>query len=53
MKQGQVALAEDASSIPLYQLPTLFVWDPEKIGGPLQDNVTEGPFFNMEQWSLK
>jgi len=53
VKQGQTALAEDASSIPLYQLPTLFVWDPKKIAGPLQDNVTEGPFFNMEQWSLK
>jgi len=23
------------------------------VGGPLQDNVTEGPFFNMERWMLK
>jgi len=52
-KQGQAALAEEAVSIPLYQLPTLFIWDPDTIGGPLQDNVTEGPFFNMELWTLK
>ena len=53
VKQGQAALAEEAVSIPLYQLPTLFIWDPDTIGGPLQDNVTEGPFFNMEYWTLK
>lgn len=53
VKQGQVALAEEAVSIPLYQLPTMFIWDPDTIAGPLQDNVTEGPFFNMELWSLK
>jgi len=52
-KQGQAALAAEAVSIPLYQLPTLFIWDPDRIGGPLQDNVTEGPFFNMELWTLK
>jgi peptide/nickel transport system substrate-binding protein len=53
VQQGQVALADEAVSIPLYQLPTLFVWNADKIAGPLQDNVTEGPFFNLEQWSLK
>ncbi|MFM8304998.1 MAG: ABC transporter substrate-binding protein [Actinomycetota bacterium] len=53
VKQGQIALAQAAVSIPLYQLPTLFVWDARKIAGPLQDNATEGPFFNLEQWSLK
>lgn len=53
VKQGQAAIADEAVSIPLYQLPTLFVWDPDKVAGPLQDNVTEGPFFNLEQWTLK
>jgi len=53
VKQGQTAIALEAVSIPLYQLPTVFVWNPDKIGGPLQDNVTEGPFFNLEQWTLK
>lgn len=51
--QGQVALAADMASLPLFQLPTLFVWNPAQVGGPLQDNVTEGPFFNMERWMLK
>jgi ABC-type transport system substrate-binding protein len=53
VKQGQVALADEAVSIPLYQKPTVFVWDADKIGGPLQDNTVEGPFFNLEQWFLK
>jgi peptide/nickel transport system substrate-binding protein len=53
VKQGQKALADEAVSIPLFQLPTVFVFDANKIGGPLQDNTVEGPFFNLEQWFLK
>jgi len=53
VKQGQIALADEAVSIPLYQKPTVFVWDGKKIGGPLQDNPVEGPFSNMEYWYLK
>jgi hypothetical protein len=53
VKQGQSALADEAVSIPLFQLPTVFVYNPSKIGGPLQDNTVEGPFFNLEQWFLK
>lgn len=53
VKQGQAALADEAVSIPLYQLPTVFVFNASRIGGPLQDNTVEGPFFNMEQWFLK
>lgn len=53
VKQGQVALADEAVSIPLYQKPTVFVFDARKIGGPLQDNSVEGPFYNLEQWYLK
>jgi peptide/nickel transport system substrate-binding protein len=53
VKQGQSALADEAVSIPLFQLPTVFVYNPDKIGGPLQDNTVEGPFFNLEQWFLK
>jgi peptide/nickel transport system substrate-binding protein len=53
VKQGQSALADEAVSIPLYQLPTVFVYNPNKIGGPLQDNTVEGPFFNLDQWFLK
>jgi ABC-type transport system substrate-binding protein len=53
VKQGQKALADEAVSIPLFQLPTVFVYNANKIGGPLQDNTVEGPFFNLEQWFLK
>ena len=53
VKQGQVAVADEAVSIPLYQLPTVFVWDGDEIGGPLQDNTVEGPFWNLEEWFLK
>jgi len=53
VKLGQKALADEAVSIPLFQLPTVFVYDGNKIGGPLQDNTVEGPFFNLEQWFLK
>lgn len=53
VKQGQAALAEEAVSIPLYQKPTVFVYDGRWIGGPLQENTVEGPFWNLESWYLK
>jgi peptide/nickel transport system substrate-binding protein len=53
VKQGQSALADEAVSIPLFQLPTVFVYDANKIGGPVHDNTVEGPFYNLEQWFLK
>ncbi|GMU79105.1 MAG: hypothetical protein AMXMBFR46_18980 [Acidimicrobiia bacterium] len=53
VRQGQAALADEAVSIPLYQLPTVFVYDAARIGGPLEDNTVEGPFWNLEQWYLK
>ena len=53
VRQGQAALAEALPGLPLYQLPTLFVWDAEEIEGPLQDNPTMGPFANMNLWSLR
>jgi peptide/nickel transport system substrate-binding protein len=53
VKQGQAALADEAVSIPLYQLPTVFVYNPDRLGGPMQDNTVEGPFFNLEEWYFK
>jgi hypothetical protein len=41
------------AALPLFQSPTLFVWNPRRVAGPLQDNVTEGPFFNLERWTLR
>ncbi|MFO7589271.1 MAG: ABC transporter substrate-binding protein [Acidimicrobiia bacterium] len=51
-KAGQAALADYLVAIPLYQKPNVFVWDSAKIDGPLVDNPTLGPFFNMNLWTL-
>jgi peptide/nickel transport system substrate-binding protein len=52
VKQGEDALASEMASLPLYQKPTVFVWDKSKISGPLDNNTTNGPFFNMNLWKL-
>jgi peptide/nickel transport system substrate-binding protein len=53
VKQAEAALADDVPAIPLYQKPTVFVWDKNTINGPLVDNPTNGPFWNMNLWSVK
>jgi ABC-type transport system substrate-binding protein len=50
---GQAALAEYVASIPLFQTPTIFIYDHDRLGGNLQDNVVMGPFFTMNEWVLK
>jgi len=52
-KQGQDALADDVSAIPLFQTPTIFIYDKDKLGGTLVDNTVMGPFFTMNEWVLK
>jgi peptide/nickel transport system substrate-binding protein len=52
-KTGQAALAQYVASIPLYQTPTVFIFDQEKLGGRLEDNTVMGPFFTMNEWTLK
>jgi peptide/nickel transport system substrate-binding protein len=51
-KECQDAIADDVSSIPLYQKGNVFVWDKTKISGPLAVNAQLGPFFNMNLWNL-
>lgn len=51
-KAGQAALADYLVSIPLYQKPNVFVWNKSKISGPLEDNPTNGPFWNLNLWVL-
>ena len=53
VKAGQTALAADASSLPLYQAPQIFIYDKTKIGGNVQSNTVMGPFFTMNEWTLK
>jgi peptide/nickel transport system substrate-binding protein len=53
VKQAEAVLADEVPAIPLYQKPTVFVFDKRKIAGPLSNNTTNGPFFNMHLWRLK
>jgi peptide/nickel transport system substrate-binding protein len=50
---GQTALADYVASIPLFQTPTVFIYDKERLGGNVQDNPTMGPFFTMNEWTLQ
>jgi peptide/nickel transport system substrate-binding protein len=51
-KTGQVALADYVASIPIFQSPTMFIYDNTRLGGRLEDNVVMGPFFTMNEWTL-
>jgi len=47
-------LAEDATSIPLDPLPTIFLWSDEIVGpAEGEDNPIWGPFYDMNEWALK
>jgi len=52
-KAGQTALADYVASIPIFQSPTMFIYDNTRLGGRLEDNVVMGPFFTMNEWTLK
>jgi peptide/nickel transport system substrate-binding protein len=52
-KTGQTALADYMASFPIYQAPTVFIWDSERLGGRLEDNTVMGPFFTMNEWVLQ
>ncbi len=52
-QSGQRALATYVASLPLYQTPTLFIYDRERLGGNIVDNVVMGPFFTMNEWVLQ
>jgi peptide/nickel transport system substrate-binding protein len=52
-KAGQTALADYVASIPLYQTPTIFIYDHDRLGGRIVDNPVMGPFFTMNEWVLK
>ena len=45
--------ADNVISIPLDPLPTIFLWNSDKIVGPLEDNALMGPFWNMNLWGVK
>lgn len=52
-KSASKLSAENVISIPIDPLPTIFLWNSDKIAGPLEDNALMGPFWNMNLWGLK
>lgn len=44
-------IAESVPSLPLDTVPNVLLWS-DKVGGPLQINPVEGPFWNLAQWGL-
>lgn len=45
--------ADNVISLPIDPLPTIFLWNSDKIVGPLEDNALMGPFWNMNLWGVK
>jgi ABC-type transport system substrate-binding protein len=50
-KQADPILAGANVALPLDPLPNILLWS-KAITGPVQDNPIQGPFWNMEQWTL-
>ena len=50
-KQADPILADANVALPLDPLPNILLWS-KKITGPVQDNPIQGPFWNLEQWTL-
>ena len=47
---GHAALAEEVPGLPIDPFPDIFVYNSEKLNGPLGHNVVYGPFHNMHEW---
>ncbi len=45
--------AENVISLPLDPLPTILLWNSDKIVGPVEDNALMGPFWNMNTWGVR
>lgn len=50
-KQADAVIAENVPSLPLDTVPLVLLWS-DKIGGPLEINPVEGPFWNLAAWGL-
>lgn len=49
--EADAIIAENVPSLPLDTVPLVLLWS-EKIGGPLEINPVEGPFWNLAAWGL-
>jgi peptide/nickel transport system substrate-binding protein len=50
-KQADAVIAENVPSIPLDTVPLVLLWS-DKVGGPLQINPIQGPFWNLAAWGI-
>lgn len=49
--EADALIAKNVPSLPLDAVPNVLLWS-DKVGGPLQINPVEGPFWNLAQWGL-
>lgn len=49
--EADTLIAENVPSLPLDAVPNVLLWS-DTVGGPLQINPVEGPFWNLAEWGL-
>ncbi len=52
VNRADTVLANDLTTIPLYQKPTYFVWK-TKLRGLVDNPTVQGPTWNTERWSVR
>lgn len=50
-KAADAVIAENVPSLPLDTVPLVLLWS-DKVGGPLEINPVQGPFWNLAAWGL-
>ncbi|SFR90485.1 peptide/nickel transport system substrate-binding protein [Microbacterium sp. cf046] len=50
-KEADAVIAENVPSLPLDTVPLVLLWS-DKVGGPLEINPVEGPFWNLAAWGI-
>lgn len=50
-QEADALIAENVPSLPLDAVPNVLLWS-DTVGGPLQINPVEGPFWNLAEWGL-
>lgn len=50
-KQGDKLLADAVPAIPIGTVPNILLWS-DRVGGPLSNNPSEGPWWNLNEWGL-
>ena len=50
-KEADAVIAENVPSLPLDTVPLVLLWS-DKVGGPLEINPVDGPFWNLAAWGI-